>query len=69
MFVPFNVYALPVISDVVSWEGNELDVIHRRVQDESGLDDPDNPGHLGQFFGGSSGCHPQTKLSWTSHVL
>ena len=30
---------------------------------ESGLDDPDNPGHLGHFFGGSSGSHPQTKLS------
>ena len=30
---------------------------------ESGSDDPDNLGHLSHFFGGSSGCHPQTKLS------
>ena len=30
---------------------------------ESGLDDPDNLCHLGHFFGGSSGSHPQTKLS------
>ena len=29
----------------------------------TGLDDPDNLGHLGHFFGGSSGSHPQTKLS------
>ena len=27
---------------------------------ESGSDDPNNLGH---FFGGSSGSHPQTKLS------
>ena len=30
---------------------------------ESGSDDPDNMGHLGHLFGGSSGSHPQTKLS------
>ena len=30
---------------------------------ESGSDDPDNVGHLGHFFEGSSGSHPQTKLS------
>ena len=30
---------------------------------ESRLDDPDNVGHLGHLFGGSSGSHPQTKLS------
>ena len=30
---------------------------------ESASDDPDNLGHLGHFFGGSSGSHPQTKLS------
>ena len=30
---------------------------------ESGSDDPDILGHLGYFFGGSSGSHPQTKLS------
>ena len=30
---------------------------------ESGLDDPDYLGHLGNFFGGSSRSHPQTKLS------
>ena len=29
----------------------------------SGSDDPDNLAHLGHFFGGSSGSHPQTKLS------
>ena len=27
---------------------------------EGGSDDPD---YLGHFFGGSSGCHPQIKLS------
>ena len=30
---------------------------------ESGSDDPDNVGHLGHFFDGSSGSHLQTKLS------
>ena len=30
---------------------------------ESGLDDLDNLGHLGHFFGGSSGFYLQTKLS------
>ena len=30
---------------------------------ESGSDGPDYLGHLGHFFGGSSGFHPQTKLS------
>ena len=30
---------------------------------ESGSDDPDNLGHLGHFFDGSSGSHPQTNLS------
>ena len=35
--------------------------LHTRV--ESGSDDPDNVGHLGHFFEGSSGSHPQTKLS------
>ena len=25
---------------------------------ESGSDDPDNVGHLGHFFDGSSGSHP-----------
>ena len=34
------------------------DKVKSRV--ESGLDDPDNLGH---FVGGSSGSHPQTKLS------
>ena len=36
-------------------------IIYIRV--ESGLDDPDNLGHLGHFFSGSSGSHLQTKLS------
>ena len=35
--------------------------MHTRV--ESGSDDPDNLGHLGHLIDGSSGCHPQTKLS------
>ena len=30
---------------------------------ESGSEDPDNLGHLGHFFGGSSGSYPQIKLS------
>ena len=30
---------------------------------ESGSDDPDCLGYLGHFFAGSSGFHPQTKLS------
>ena len=34
-----------------------------RSRVESGLDDPDNLGHFGHFFGRSSGSHPQTKLS------
>ena len=33
------------------------------IRVESGSDDPDNMGHLGHFFDGSSGSHPQTKLS------
>ena len=33
-------------------------------QVEKGSDDPDSLGHaLGLLFGGSSGSHPQTKLS------
>ena len=35
----------------------------RGTRVESGSDDLDNLGHLGHLFGGSSGCHPQTKLS------
>ena len=34
-----------------------------RVRVESGSDDLDYLGHLSHFFGGSSGSHPQTKLS------
>ena len=34
-----------------------------RVRVESGSDDPDNVGHLGHFFEGSSGSHLQTKSS------
>ena len=30
---------------------------------ERGSDDPDDVGHLGDFFDGSSGSHPQIKLS------
>ena len=30
---------------------------------ESGLDDPNNLGHLGHFYRGLSRSHPQTKLS------
>ena len=30
---------------------------------ESGSDDPNYLGHLGHFFDGSSGSHPQIKLS------
>ena len=36
-------------------------VVSSRV--ESGSDNLDNLGHLDHFFGGSSGSHPQTKLS------
>ena len=36
--------------------------VHTRVKSGSS-DDPDNLGHLRHFFGGSSGSHPQTKLS------
>ena len=35
--------------------------LYNRV--ESGSDDPDNLGHLGHFFGGSSGSDLQAKLS------
>ena len=34
-----------------------------QIRVESGSDDPDNVGHLGHFFDGSSRSHPQTKLS------
>ena len=34
-----------------------------RTRVESGLDDLDNLGHLGHFFGWSSGSHPQSELS------
>ena len=44
---------LPKLSGVVVF-------IYNRV--ESGLDDPDNLGHLGHFFGGSSGSYLQTRL-------
>ena len=37
-----------------------IDAVYTRV--ESGLDHLDNLGHLGHFFGGSSGSHSQTKL-------
>ena len=33
------------------------------IRVESGSGDPDNVGHLGHFFDGSSGSHPQIKLS------
>ena len=39
------------------------DINYVTVRVESGSDDPDNLGYLGHFFGGSSGSHPQTKLS------
>ena len=42
-------------------------ILYRRV--ESGSDDPDNVGHLGHFFDGSSGSHPQTKLSGCDPVF
>ena len=45
-------------------------VMYYRV--ESGSDDPDNLGHLGHFFGGSSGSHPQTNyldVTQISHFL
>ena len=32
------------------------------IRVESGSDDPAYLGHLGHYFGGSSGSHPQTKL-------
>ena len=34
-----------------------------RYRVESGSNDLENLGHLGHFFGGSSGSHLQTKLS------
>ena len=33
------------------------------IRVESGSDDPDNVGHLGHLFDGSSGSHPHIKLS------
>ena len=36
-------------------------VVDVSVRVESGLDDPDNLGHLVHFFGRSSESHPQTK--------
>ena len=37
--------------------------MHLPTRVESGSDDPDNMGHLGHFFGGSSGSYLQTKIS------
>ena len=37
--------------------------MYNYIRVESWLDDPDNLGHLGHFFGGSSGSHLQTNLS------
>ena len=39
------------------------------IRVESGSDDLDNLGHLGHFFGGSSGSHLQTKLSGCDHDI
>ena len=33
------------------------------IRVENGLDDPNNLGHLGHFFGGSSESYLRTKLS------
>ena len=41
--------------------GNQ--VIHNDSRVESGSNDPNYLGHLGHFFSGSSGSHPQAKLS------
>ena len=46
---------------VAKFHFRKLRALEARV--ESGSDDPDYVGHLGHFFGGSSGSHPQTKLS------
>ena len=37
--------------------------MHQDLIPISGSDDPDNSGHLGQLFAGSSRSHPQKKLS------
>ena len=37
--------------------------LYNPIRVESGSNDLDNLGHLGHLFGGSSGSHPQTKLS------
>ena len=49
---------------------SQFNIIYQREKDQlcityytqhiSGSDDPDNPGHLGHFFVGSSGSHMQT---------
>ena len=63
-------------SEKINWKYKILtvkDTVATRVESRS--DDPDYLGHLGHFFGGSSGSHPQTKLSGCeldfnrSHVL
>ena len=46
---------------IIIVQTSEKSITHSRV--ESGSDDPDNLGHLGHFFGESSGSHPHTKLS------
>ena len=57
-----RIYDIMIINLKITLKCTHLAIsCHIRV--ESGSDDPDNVGHLGHFFEGSSGSHPQTKLS------
>ena len=50
------------INQLINYHDAHCDTnVYTRV--ESGSDDPDNVGHLGHLFDGSSGSHLQTKLS------
>ena len=50
-----------LIEHLCKFHFRKLRALEARV--ESGSNDPDYLGHLGHLFGGSSGSHPQTKLS------
>ena len=43
---------------VLEGQSHQLNAVYFCSRAESGSDDPDNLGHLGHFFGGSSGSHP-----------
>ena len=62
-FIGIICHLLRNFSVCQSHPGRTNFIFNTPIRVESGSDDPDYLGHLGHFFGGSSGSHPQTKLS------